>query len=395
MKKTLITLLVVALLLSVGVSAELITLERSLDMSLLNYQPVPAHPGDKVDVWIQIENNGGSASKTGTLTIIDSKSLIAQSDIDRVKEFQSIPARQSFLVKTTIRVAKDAHEGENDLIVQLRETGNSNYIEKRLPITIQGKSSALSIVSAVSTPEQITPGGVGQMAIKVKNIGDSRLRNIKTTLDFTGLSMAPTGSSSSQTIDSLNGGEEYTYHFTIVTYPDAATQAYRIPILISYQDETGTTVTQNETVGIVIGAPPELLIYFEKISATKESKQGAVVIKFVNKGLSEIKLLEMEVVENDQVTVTSESAKVYVGNIATDDYETAELTLHLTKENVIVPLRITYKDSLNQPYEETVLVPLTLRSANGKGGSGWILWLIIFVFVAAATWFFLKSRCKK
>ena len=52
-------------------SADLITVGSALDATLLYYQPVPAQPGDVLDVYIQIENDGGSPSKAGTVTFID------------------------------------------------------------------------------------------------------------------------------------------------------------------------------------------------------------------------------------------------------------------------------------------------------------------------------------
>ena len=62
--RTLLLILALALVVPF-VHADLVTVGSGLNTSLLYYQPVPAHPGDEINVWIQITNEGGSASKAG------------------------------------------------------------------------------------------------------------------------------------------------------------------------------------------------------------------------------------------------------------------------------------------------------------------------------------------
>lgn len=386
---------VVATAVSAGTNSILIGTNNEISATLLNYQPVPAQPGDTIDVWIQVTNDGGEASASGTVTIIDSYPFSVESATDKVKEFTSIPARETFLIKTRVRIDKNAHEGTNYLSIEVRENGKTDYLTADLPITIQGRSSALSIMKASSVPAMLTPGQEGRLSLIIQNIGETKLRNVQVELNLADLSVAPTTSSNAKTIASLAGGESSTFDFDLLAFPDAAANAYQLPVMLRYEDEQGNTLTQNETIGLIIGSAPELLVYLEQNDLSSETKQGNVVIKFVNKGLDQIKLLELEVLENENVSVLSESPVLYVGNIDADDYESADLTLKIMKSSVNVPLKVTYKNALNQPYEETIMLHLNAKNGNGKTSSTLWIWILVIIVLVLAFWFWRRRREKR
>lgn len=393
--RILATTIIILFMTLLPVQAELITTGSALDAELLYYQPVPAQPGDSVDVWIQVTNDGGTASRAGTVTIIDSGPFVVESTAEREKSFPQIPARESFLVKSKVRIDKAANEGENDLKVRVREMGSTDYIERNLPITITGKTSALSIVSASTDPSEVLPGGETVLSVAVQNVGDTTVRNVAVSLDLSDLSIVPLGSSDSKTVRDIRGGEEYVFEFPLVTYPDAEAQAYRIPIALGYDDEQGNSKSQNESVGIVVGSEPELLVYFDSVALTKEDPEGEVVIRIVNKGLAEIKLAELEVLPAENIEVTSQSSIVYVGNIDEDDYESAELTLRLEGESADLPVVLRYRDALNRPYEEERRLHVQLQQANGSGNGGIIAWAVIVALVAIGAWYIIRRRRRR
>ncbi len=387
--------LILALLVTPLASADLITYGSGLEATLLYYEPVPAQPGDSIDVYIQIENNGGNPSKVGTLTVLEGGPFTVENEADRVKNIPIIPGQENFLTNIGIRVSKDANEGDNILKVRVQETGSTSYQEFDLPINVQGTTSALSITSAVTVPEEVMPGEEARLAVKVKNVGDTKVRNVDVALDLTDLSIVPTTSSDSKTISRLLGGQETTFSFDLITYPDATARAYRIPITLSYDDEQGNAKSQEETVGIIVGTKPELLVYFDSVDMSPENREGEVVIQFVNKGLAEIKLLEMEVLENDNVYVTTESEIIYVGNIDADDYESAEVGLHVNGQETKVPIRIKYRDALNREYEETHELVVRVPKANGNGGTSVWIWVILLILIAGGVWYWRKRKSGK
>lgn len=384
-------ILLALLLLAPLASANLVTQGSGLDASLLYYQPIPAQPGDLIDVYVQVTNTGGSKSKPGTITFVDNGPFSLESESSRVKSFQGIPGQQSFLINTKVRVAKDANEGTNNLKVRIQEDGETNYNERDLEIVVTGTQSSINIVSAELNPEEVLPGESATLDIVVENIGSTEVRNVDVTLNLEELNFVPLGSSNSKTINSLSGGEKHSFSFMLTTYPDTPSQAYQIPMTIEYDDETGNQKTQEKTVGVLVGAKPELLVYFDEISLTKQKPEGEAIIRFVNKGLSEIKLLEMTVLENDNIEVLSESPTIYVGNIDNDDYESASLRLRAQED---VTLQVTYKDALNRAYTETITLPLTLTE-SADDGQPVLVWILVFALAGAAFWWWRKKKSSK
>ncbi|MBR9692946.1 hypothetical protein GOV07_03390 [Candidatus Woesearchaeota archaeon] len=397
MKQTLgiIMVMVMTLTLMQAASAALVTSGPSLEANLLYYQPIPAQPGDTIDVWIQVENVGGSQSRPGSVKMLDSYPFSLENEEDREKVFTAIPAQENFLMKTRVRIDKNANEGTNYLSIRIIERDTTNVLERELPITIQGKGSALSIVSVETVPKVITPGSEAIINIELENVGTTLLRNLEVKLDLSAVSLAPSGGSDSITIATRSGNKKGVVPFGVVAYPDAESGTYRIPITLTYEDEQGNEKVQEETIGIQIGSEPELLVYIEQNGLSKDTMSGTVVVKFVNKGLSEIKLLEMEVIENDDVEVLSESSLIYVGNIDEDDYESADIALKISKSPTTLPIRIAYRDALNTPYEEVIELELDATNGNGKHGSSTWMWIVIVVVIGGAFWWWRKRKNAK
>ncbi len=375
-----------------GSNGTFVGTNSALDVELVNYQPVPAQPGDSLDVWLQVTNDGGAPSEAGRVHLVDSFPFIIESASERDKEFQSVPAQGNFLIRTRVRVDKNAHEGTNYLSVQLQDSTGRSFLEKEVPITIQGRSGTLSITKVEQ--ERIAPGEKRPITIVLQNVGDTKLRNVQMSLDLTGLSLAPIDGSNSKTIASMDGGKSASFTFTLAAFPDASENTYQVPVTLAYEDEQGNSKSQSETIGITIGSEPELVVYPESSALTQERPEGQVTLKFVNRGLGEIKLLEMTVEENDGVQVTSESPTLYVGNIDVDDYESATLTLKARQLPVDVPIKVEYRDALNQPHEETVNVRLKPSGDGQQGGVSVWLWILILLLLVGLLFWWRKRKKK-
>ena len=70
--------------------------------------------------------------------------------------------------------------------------------------------------------------------------------------------------------------------------------------------------------------------------------------------------------ESDDYAIIS-SPKVYVGNIDSDDYETAEFTIYVTKvkeKEIDLPMLVEYKDDNNKGYSRRINLGLRLYSST-------------------------------
>ena len=90
---------------------------QSLNASLLYYEPIPAEPGSVIDVFVQVENTGGS-SQSVSVAFSDTFPFSIDTETDRIKTTPRIPSQESFLVKYRVRVSPDAEPGTNYIKVQ-------------------------------------------------------------------------------------------------------------------------------------------------------------------------------------------------------------------------------------------------------------------------------------
>jgi hypothetical protein len=118
----------------------------------------------------------------------------------------------------------------------------------------------------------------------------------------------------------------------------------------------GTNYSKNNIISLTIGGEPDLAVTLDSSTAHMAGKTGEVIVKFVNKGFSEIKFMYVVLGESEDFEVLSPK-EAYLGNIDSDDYETAEYEIYVNpkaKGDIILPLTIEYKDSNNNPYTKNI-----------------------------------------
>jgi len=118
---------------------------------------------------------------------------------------------------------------------------------------------------------------------------------------------------------------------------------------------------------------------------------GEIGIKIINVGLADIKLLSVELEDSEDYDIVSVS-KVYIGNLESDDYETAEFKIYVNsrRKELLLNLQVKYKDSFNEEYIQNEIINLPLYSSaelnkfgivkSGKGGNV-IIYILVIIFL--------------
>lgn len=377
----------------------------NLRTTLVNQEPDPVEPGKYVNVRFKIENRGSKNAEDVTLELLPEFPFSIDKKSDAIKKIGSVHGMQigelGVIVKYRVRVDENAVEGEN--ILKLRyKTENSGWVElDDFKIDVR-TADALLIISSID-PGKIIQGKIVPVTIGFKNLGDSWLRNIRVKLNLDGIPIAPIDSSNEKVIRKIMGNSEKELTFKLMAEGDAKSNIYKIPIELRYLDNVGTRYTSNISIGLIIGSMPDLSVVIDSTNIYSSLKKGEVTIKFVNKGSADIKFLNVKLMESGGYDIIS-SDEVYIGNVDSDDYETAEFELFVkkTKEKEIdVPLKITYNDANNKEYIKDVKLKLRLYSASEAKryglvkGNGKVGFVIIIVIVVGGFFFYRRWKKKK
>jgi len=418
----LIGVLCVMLIVYATVSFAAISSSADIDVSLINQNPDPAEPGKYVEVKWKVENIGSSNAENVIFEILPKFPFSLEPGESATQKIGSIWGRQigdyGVMVTYRLKVDENAVEGQNEIEVRYSiDNGVSWQKPGKFYINIRTHDAILNIKKISYSPDPMPPGKKTVLSIDLENMADSLLKDIKiklnlitllqtaTSVSYSELPFSSFGTTNQQVIKSIGAGKTKTVEFTLIPDPDADADVYKIPVTIEYSDELGTNYSKSEVIGVVVGDEPVLEPVIDSTNIYTKGQVGEVDISFVNKGTTDVKLLDVELKESDYVKVIS-AQKAYLGNIDSDDYEVAEFKIYVNDlDDSRVPLIINYNylDPNNNKYDEQKTLYIDIYSNKeakkyGLDGSnnsmGGIFAIIIIVVIGYFGYRWWKKRKK-
>ena len=364
---------------------------QSLNASLLYYEPIPAEPGSVIDVFVQVENTGGS-SQSVSVAFSDTFPFSIDTETDRIKTTPRIPSQESFLVKYRVRVSPDAEPGTNYIKVQYY-TDPETVQSALLPIDVFSSDVSLAVDDVAVDPATISPGETGTITVRVRNEARLAITDGYVKLDLSSVDIIPYGTTDQQRLTGFSGGAERTFVFTIIPSPDLEPGAYQVPLVLNFTDQRGTRRSISQTIGLRVGAVPDVAVSLDDVSAGAKNGDADLIVRVTNKGLGEIKFATVTLGAADGYRVRSGGAERYVGNIDSDDYKTARVPVEFEDDEASIPVTLTYADAFNQPYTRQ----LTLVAQRPAKGNGSIVWVVTIVVIALAigAWYLRRRKTRR
>ena len=409
MKKILIGILIL-IVLSLGVNAQVMTkLSKYADVrvSFVNQEPDPAEPGKYVDVRFKFENNGFDQAKEVVIELLPEYPFSLDPGKSAIKKLGALHARQlgetAVIIKYKLRIDKNVVEGENELKLRYKFDGYGWIEPDNFNINIQTHDAILAVDAVSIDKKTLEPGSSGIVKIKLANKADSTLKNIKVTLGLGDLPLVPIDSTNEKSIYKIDSRQSYEFEFKVLAKPNADSGVYKVPLSVYYLDELGKSYLKNVTIGLTIGAKPDLSITLDDSEIYESGKSGEIFVKIVNKGVTDIKFMNIKLMPSDNYRILSND-EVYIGNIDSDDYETADFELFIggsKEKKVSLPVVLEYKDANNNDFKERIELMLDLYSASEakkfglKKGNGFVGNLVIVVIVVAGLFIYRKWRKHK
>jgi hypothetical protein len=404
-KVSLVLLLVLASIVVTSVTAYEVAEWYQMQITLVNQKPDPVSPGEYVEVRFKIENRGTKNAEDITFELLPSFPFSLEPGEEAVKKVGSVWGRQigdlGVMVKYKLIVDKEAVEGTNYIKARYKIMDGS-WATIEFNMSIQTRTAMLGIQAVTLEPEIVAPGEVARLSISLENLVSSVIENIRLKLDLSSVSFAPVNSSNEKLVRSIEPGEKDVIDFILIAESDADADVYKVPITLHYEDELGNNYSTQNTLGLQIGDKPDLLVSIETTTIYLANTHGTVTIKFVNRGLADIKLLSAKLGTSDDYEILN-SDEVYVGNIDSDDYETADFDIYVNnvKQGVELPLSIAYRDANNNQYQKTYRLELKIYSKREaekmglKKASNLVGVLIVIAIVGVGIYWYKFRRKKK
>ncbi|HDP73911.1 MAG TPA: hypothetical protein ENN46_03070 [Candidatus Woesearchaeota archaeon] len=390
MKNLKVFLMVVGLML--GSLAGLAIAGESYRLTQLYYEPAPAEPGKEVTVWFKIDNTATTEVNNLMVEFVDEFPFSLVEEDKRSFEIERLPTRKYVLVSYRVLVDRMAAEGIN--YMKLRVTyGMLPPSTERFEIMVKPQKPTISVDSILASPEIVSPGMEFGLKIDVSNSEEFALKNLRTTLDFTGMPFSPIRSSNYKSFPLIASGEKKSIGFQLIASPDAEPGVYSIPLVIEYQDNLNNNYVENHVVGFVVQDIFERnILAIPDEFRLSEGVPGKVSLQFVNRGLSRIKSMEVRILPSDGYSISGKDIE-YLGIIEYDDYDLAEFTIVPERTGEIsVRFEYEYFDYFNNKITETRDVIVNV-SEHVESRS--IMPLVIVLLVVGVVAWVLYRRWKK
>jgi len=261
-----------------------------------------------------------------------------------------------------VRVNENAVEGSSRINVRYKH-GTDEWVYQTLYIDVRTNDAILNIKDITTIPKQVSPGQPFELNIEVENNADTFFRMVKFKLDTS--DFLTLGSSDEKYIKVLEGQETENITFNLISQGDADAALYDIPLKITYEDNEGTAYSKNTSFGLIMLESPQLIKNIEETEIISSGDKGTVSISLSNIGVDELKFMKATLQDTEDYRVIS-TREVYLGNIDSDDFESADFDVIVKskKDSVPLSLLLDYKDSLNNPHQENVTLNLPLYSSS-------------------------------
>jgi len=365
-----------------------------ISASILRYEPTPAEQGNTVDVWVQLSNIGEKGDKVVVKFVPDYPFSLppnAKGEVD----VGTIAATESKVVKFTVFVDPNAPNGEQKITFLYKYTYDQ-WLEFEAPITVQTQNAVLVIDKVVVSPSQILPGQNAVVELTLRNMGRISVKNVDVGFDLTDSPFNTVGTGVKKRIDSIPFGESKTVEFTLASDPSTDVKLYTVPVNLNYQDEKNKAYNDTGKIGVRVNAEPEISLLVDKTDFASKTSAGTVGLKIVNKGVVDMKYVNIRLIQTPEYEVLSTSNEQYVGNLDSDDYETVDFIIKPLVASPRLSVQLEFKDPYNVDFKQDYNLPLRIVTQKdlGKGGFPWVTVIVVLLLVGGGVYWYLKRKKK-
>lgn len=362
-----------------------------------DFSPLEFYPSDVKTINITVQNIL-PYSVYDVVTAIDPIEAEPLKFINQVQKYISSEIRpnQSFTVQFEISIKNEIPEGVYYIPLSMQwssEAGGTMKSQKKLYIGIPvGQNPELikiDMINITTIPEHIIPNNVFLLKIRLRNIGNDKLNQIRASLDVR-MPFSSIGSGNEQYISSLEPDQSVEVVYNLQVDKQAVSQLYNFNFTFEYKDSSNRFHSQHSNFGVNVEELPTAYIQDVTLDPTtlNPSSTGLLLVQIANAGTNEIRNVRVAVFGGEKILTQTQN---FIGIISPQKAETTSFGVHVDPEMELgkygLNFQINYDDingkhkSTSNMYivridEEDSIIPISEKTLYN------ILYSIIFVIMS-------------
>lgn len=372
-QKKIITLIIAIFILSSTMVFAAYTDGAKVENQLLNQNPDPVEPGQYVELRWKLENNGGEPTKNILFELEPKYPFSLDPGIEHIQRLGKLDSYQvgddAYVIYYKVKVDKKAVDGNYDIDYRFSTNNGDTWREDSDSIRIEDNEYNIVLNDITTNPTKVSPGQEVKLSLNVKNLASSQISNILVSLNLANaasqveLPFTPVGSSDSVVINSIDAGESGKVNFKLAVNANAESKVHKIPVTVSFTNNQGTSFTKTFIVGVTVFEKPDYLINLESTEIYKNKQKGKIITSISNTGMSQINFLTITLLKSEDYKIIGPD-KIYIGNLNSDDFETADFEIYMNSDKTKVPykVKLDYKDEFNNQFSDEKTLTLNLYS---------------------------------
>ena len=253
----------------------------------------------------------------------------------------------------------------------------------------------LYVDNVTINPEAVSPGSTATIKFNVENTASDIINDVRVRLELPS-QIATYNDVNEKKYAYISPGQIKSADFSIIVLPNTDEGVYKIPVITSYLNSVGDERADNQTISVIVKSLPHLYAQLKSSEVYDDNNLGTVSVRIVNNNVGNIKFLSAELKNSSDYNIIS-SAKEYVGDLNSDDFSDVNFKIKVKSSANEIPLQLilSYKDSLNQDYQETISVPLKMLSAKELGIKKSYAGLYFLIIILAVGGFIYYKKYRK
>jgi len=329
----------------------------------LKYEPYPVTPGNYFEIWIKLTNYGNDDMDDVRIELAEEYPFSSY-DNEPIQEIGKLTNNQQIVVKFKVKVDDGAVEGVEKIKIKAYKSEWSSPAIAEFSIDIQTRSASVDIASIFTEPNRLIPGSEATININLKNTANTLMRDITVKLDLNGVPFTPLNSVNEKKVNKLSPNEDVMVSFDVIVDPDASSEPYKVPLHFTFYDGMDVLQSKNYTIGLLVDSEAELQLDIEETEIYTKGGSGNVIVSLSNIGPTDLKFVSLQLMESDDYEIIG-TDRVYLGNLESDDFETAEFKIS-SKSSKDIPLKVLvdYKNAYNEDFNKLYDVNLPMYSGG-------------------------------